>query len=184
MALLPLGISLGLILLLGWPEVRRVLSHIKARVALLLPSPLIGRVAPTFHLTTLDGGVLTDADLRKGRVTVLNIFASWCEDCRLEVPALSALAEMREDRVQIIGIAQKDNPEDLRRFLNVNGTIYSRVALDPAGRAAIDWGVYGVPETFVIRGDGVVAYKFIGALKVEEITSVIVPQIRKALQAR
>ena len=147
----------------------------------MLPSALIGRPAPALPAATLSGDAAPD--LRAGKVTVVNVFGSWCEPCHLEHPALMALAddpEVKAGKVTLIGVAQKDRPENVRRFLGADGDPYARVLLDPDGRAGIDWGVYGVPETYVIRGDGTVAYKFVGPLSDETLKSVLWPQIRKA----
>ena len=124
-----------------------------------------------------------ETNLRGGRVTVVNVFGSWCEPCHYEHPALLALADdpdVKAGKVTILGVAQKDKPENVRRFLGVEGNPYGRIVLDPDGRAGIDWGVYGVPETFVVKGDGVVAYKFVGPLTEETLKSVLLPEIRKA----
>ena len=148
-----------------------------------LPSALIGHPAPALRLAALDGPAFTDADLRKAKVTVVNVFASWCEPCHLEQPALMALAadaDVRAGKVTILGMAQKDSPENIRRFLGAEGDPYGRVALDPDNRAGIDWGVYGVPETYVVKGDGTIAYKFVGPLTPETLKTVLLPQIRKA----
>ena len=148
-----------------------------------LPSALVGHPAPPLALKTLDGASLGDADLRAGKVTVVNVFGSWCEPCHFEHPLLNALAatpEVKDGKVRLIGMAQKDSPENVRRFLGVSGDPYSAVLLDPDGRAGIDWGVYGVPETYVVKGDGTIAYKFIGPLSEETLKTVLLPQIRKA----
>jgi cytochrome c biogenesis protein CcmG/thiol:disulfide interchange protein DsbE len=150
-----------------------------------IPSALIGQSAPTLALPGLEGQAgLTDADLRAGRVTVVNVFASWCLPCHEEHQALLDLAadkKLAADGVRLIGVAQKDPPENVRRFLGAKGDPYSKVGLDRDGRVSIDWGVYGVPETFIVKGDGVIAYKFIGPMSVETLASVVKPQIEKAM---
>jgi cytochrome c biogenesis protein CcmG/thiol:disulfide interchange protein DsbE len=148
-----------------------------------LPSALIGRPAPPLRLATLNGPPTSDAELRAGKVTVVNVFASWCEPCHFEQPALMALAadaDVKAGKVTVLGMAQKDSPENIRRFLGAEGDPYGRVALDPDNRAGIDWGVYGVPETYVVRGDGTIAYKFVGPLTPDTLKTVLLPQIRKA----
>ncbi len=148
-----------------------------------LPSALVGHPAPSLKLATLDGSPLADADLREGKVTVVNVFGSWCQPCHFEHPvllALAALPDVKEGRVRLIGMAQKDSPENVRRFLGADGDPFSRVALDPDGRAGIEWGVYGVPETYVVKGDGTIAYKFVGPLTHETLNTVLLPQIKKA----
>ncbi|MGA2045829.1 MAG: DsbE family thiol:disulfide interchange protein, partial [Roseiarcus sp.] len=123
-----------------------------------IPSALIGQPAPPLDLPALAGGAgLTDADLRQGHVSVVNIFASWCLPCHDEHPVLLELAAdktLADKGVRLIGVAQKDEAENIRRFLGAKGDPYSSVGLDRDGRAGIDWGVYGVPETFIVKGDG------------------------------
>ena len=150
-----------------------------------LPSALIGRTAPDAALPPLDG-LLKDAkpvpglavgDLR-GHVSVVNVFASWCGPCRDEHPVLASLAATGKAR--LVGINYKDEPENARRFLGRLGNPYAAVGVDPKGRTAIDWGVYGVPETFVVGRDGTIRYKHVGPLSEEVLASVILPEIEKA----
>ena len=152
-----------------------------------LPSALIGSAAPSLTLPGPDGGPgLADADLRAGHVSVVNVFGSWCEPCRAEHPLLMALASdaaLRDKGVVLYGMAQKDSAENVRRFLGALGDPYARVGLDLNGRAGIDWGVYGVPETFVIRGDGTIAYKYVGPLTGDALATDLKPQILKAAAA-
>lgn len=153
-----------------------------------IPSALIGKPAPTFNLPALDGlkdtpGLSTE-DLRKGHVSVVNIFASWCLPCRQEHPVLMAMARdgtLKEKGVEIYGLSYKDEPANALGFLQEGGNPFQRVGVDPAGRAAIDFGVYGVPETFVIKGDGTIAYKFIGPLTPSAVATTLVPEIEKAM---
>jgi cytochrome c biogenesis protein CcmG/thiol:disulfide interchange protein DsbE len=150
-----------------------------------VPSALIGKPVPDFVLPPLAGLVeagapvpgLATADL-KGRVTVVNVFASWCVPCRQEHPLLMQLA--KDPSVRLVGINYKDEPENARRFLGSLGNPYAAVGADEKGRAAIDWGVYGVPETFVVGKDGRIAYKFIGPLSDESFERVLKPEIGKA----
>ena len=149
-----------------------------------LPSALIGKPAPPLRLAALDGPPSTDAELRAGKVTVVNVFGSWCEPCHFEAPALMALAadpDVKAGKVQILGVAQKDKPENIRRYLGVEGDPYGRVVLDPDGRAGIDWGVYGVPETFIVRGDGSLAFRLVGPMTAKTLESEVKPQILKAM---
>jgi cytochrome c biogenesis protein CcmG, thiol:disulfide interchange protein DsbE len=152
-----------------------------------IPSVLIGQTAPPLTLPGLDGATgLTDADLRAGHVSLVNVFGSWCEPCHYEHPYLMALAAddaLKQKGVVLYGVAQKDSSENIRRFLGAGGDPYAKVGLDPDGRAGIDWGVYGVPETFIVRGDGAIAYKFVGPLTAEALESEIKPQILKAMDA-
>lgn len=151
-----------------------------------LPSALIGRAAPDLTLPPLDGlttdaGVaspgFTRADIAGGAVSVVNVFASWCGPCRQEHPLLMAL---KDDGVRLIGLNYKDKPDNALRFLRGLGNPYERVGVDPNGRAAIEWGVYGVPETFVVTGDGRIAFKFVGPLTAEAIEKTLKPEIEKA----
>ena len=136
-----------------------------------LPSTLIGHNAPQFALPPLEGLVhadgspvpgLANADLGTGQVSVLNIFASWCAPCRDEHAILERLADMQ--RVRLVGIAYKDDPKNTLSFLKDLGNPFAAVGVDDAGRAAIEWGVYGVPETFIVGRDGTIRYKHIGPI--------------------
>ena len=150
-----------------------------------LPSALIGQSAPALNLPGLDGAPgLADADLRQGHVTVVNVFASWCVPCRTEHEFLLALAhdpDLEAKGVTLIGVAQKDPPENVRRFLGALGDPYVKVGLDGDGRAGIDWGVYGVPETFIVKGDGTIAFKLVGPMTAQALADVVAPEIRKAM---
>ena len=136
-----------------------------------LPSAMIGRPAPEFSLPPLDGLTskggapipgLDAAALRTGQRTVVNVFASWCVPCHQEHPLLMELAA--DPAVRIAGVAYKDEPDNSRRFLGAKGNPYARVGVDRAGRSTIDWGVYGVPETFVVDGAGIILHKHVGPL--------------------
>lgn len=150
-----------------------------------VPSALIGRPVPSFALDPLPGLVaqgqpvpgLSDADLKAGRVTIVNVWASWCGPCRQEHPLLMELA--RDPSVRVVGIAYKDNSENARRFLGALGNPFAAVGIDPNGRAAIDWGVYGVPETFLVGPDGTIRHKQIGPLS-PEILAAFKEKVRAA----
>ena len=140
-----------------------------------VPSALIGRPAPAITLTPLEGlqrdgqpvPSFAIADLAKGKATIVNVFASWCAPCRVEHPFLVAMADsaaVKQGKVQLVGFNYKDEAENARRFLGALGNPYSAVGVDRAGRAAIDWGVYGVPETFLIGPDGRILDKHVGPL--------------------
>ncbi len=153
-----------------------------------IPSALIGRPAPQTVLPALDGlvrdGVAVpgiDAATFKGKVSLVNVWASWCVPCHEEAPLLTALAG--DSRIQMVGINYKDQPDNARRFLGRYGNPFSHVGVDANGRAAIEWGVYGVPETFVVGRDGKIAYKLIGAITPENIDRVLRVEIEKALKA-
>ena len=150
--------------------------------ASLLPSALIGRQVPHFDLRPLPDVQtpgLSDSDLRTGRVTLVNVFASWCVPCHTEHPVLMQISRdpQLEERVALVGLAYKDEPENTRRFLGQSGNPFVRIGIDASGRTAIDFGVYGVPETYVIKGDGTIAYRFIGPLSEESFRQVLLPQI-------
>lgn len=145
-----------------------------------VPSVLIDKPAPQFSLppvTDLDRPGFSTADL-KGHVSVVNVFASWCIPCRDEHPVLEALKA--ETGVRLYGINQKDAPEQAVAFLAELGDPYDAVGADSNGRVSIDFGVYGVPETFVIDKDGVIAFKFVGPMSMEAMQRVLKPAIAKA----
>jgi cytochrome c biogenesis protein CcmG/thiol:disulfide interchange protein DsbE len=150
-----------------------------------IPSALIGQSAPPLDLPALDGSAgLKDADLRQGHVSVVNIFASWCVPCHEEHAILLNLAAdkaLAAEGVRLIGVAQKDDPENVRRFLGAKGDPYARIGVDRDGRAGIDWGVYGVPETFIVKGDGTIAFKLVGPMSAATLASVVRPEIEKAM---
>ena len=143
----------------------------------LVPSPLIGKPAPAFDLPDLrePGRRITAADLR-GQMTLLNVWATWCSGCRQEHEALLAIA--RGSGVPIVGLNWKDDPESARRWLQALGDPYVAVPVDVAGDVAIDWGVYGAPETFLIGPDGTVLYKHIAPLTAEVWEREFLPRIR------
>jgi cytochrome c biogenesis protein CcmG/thiol:disulfide interchange protein DsbE len=153
-----------------------------------IPSALIGHPAPATNLPPLPGlerdgkpvPGLDSADL-KGEVTVLNVWASWCVPCRDEAPLLLALAADR--RFRVVGINYKDQPDNARRFLGRYGNPFVANGTDGNGRAAIEWGVYGVPETFVVGRDGRIAYKLIGPITADNLDQALKPAIEKALGA-
>lgn len=145
-----------------------------------LPSVLVDKPAPRLTLPPLDGGTqgFGPAQLTDGRVTVLNVFASWCVPCRAEAAILPALSHLKG--VKLFGLVYKDTPQKARAFLDAVGNPYARVALDESGSAGIEWGVYGVPETFVIDGKGIVRLRHAGPLTQGIIESQILPAIAKA----
>lgn len=148
-----------------------------------VPSALIGQPAPQTNLPALEGSNLPglDSKLFAGKVTLVNVFASWCAPCREEHPVLLALAQ--DKRFVMAALNYKDQPENARRFLGDLGNPFQAIGVDEAGRTAIDWGVYGVPETFVIGKDGKIAYKHVGPLTPETARTLLLPQIDKALAA-
>jgi cytochrome c biogenesis protein CcmG/thiol:disulfide interchange protein DsbE len=150
-----------------------------------LPSALIGRPAPKTDLPPLaklerDGKAvpgLSNASF-PGEVTLVNVWASWCVPCADEVPFLEKLAT--DKRIKLVGINYKDPTDNARRFLNRYGNPFVAVGVDDSGRTSIDWGVYGVPETYVVGRDGTIAYKLVGPVTAENLVQVLEPEIVKA----
>jgi cytochrome c biogenesis protein CcmG/thiol:disulfide interchange protein DsbE len=153
-----------------------------------IPSALIGRPAPQTALPQLEGLVSDgaqvpglDPEVFKGKVSVVNVWASWCVPCHEEAPLLTELA--KDSRLQIVGINYKDAPDNARRFLGRYGNPFGFVGVDSNGRGSIEWGVYGVPETFVVGRDGAIAYKMVGPVTPENFERVLRAEIDKALKA-
>jgi len=153
-----------------------------------IPSALIGRPAPQTTLPPLEGLVAGNAQvpgldpaMLKGKVSVVNVWASWCVPCHDEAPLLTELA--KDKRLQLVGINYKDAPDNARRFLGRYGNPYGIVGVDGNGRAAIEWGVYGVPETFVVGRDGTIVYKLVGPVTADNVESMLKVEIDKALKA-
>lgn len=146
-----------------------------------IPSALIGRPIPEITLPAIEGiGVpaFDTASLKAGTVTVVNVWASWCGPCRVEHPLLQELA--RRSDIRLVGINYKDEPENARRFLGTVGQPFAAIVADRQGRAAVDWGVYGVPETFIVDGAGLIRYKWIGPITPEGIEGALAREIEKA----
>ena len=177
---------LGVFLLLAGLFLARLFAGDASR----LPSALIDRPAPKFALPAVEGlGLegLTDANLREGHVSVVNVFASWCGPCHAEHAALMTLAQnadLQAKGVKLYGLSYKDEAQNAVQFLKSEGVPYAAVGWDILGRTAIDFGVYGVPETFVIRGDGAVAYKYVGPLSDQSLERTLIPEIDKAMKPR
>ncbi|MCB1311809.1 MAG: DsbE family thiol:disulfide interchange protein [Sedimentitalea sp.] len=143
-----------------------------------LPSARAGQPAPPLVLTEMPGRPLfDDATLRDGQVKLVNYWASWCAPCRIEHPALTRLAA---DGVQIYGINYKDAPAKALAFLSELGDPFIALGADAEGRTALDWGVYGVPETYVIDGDGTILLRHAGPLTERIIKTVIEPALAQA----
>lgn len=143
-----------------------------------LPSMLIGKSVPEFDLPAVQGrdkGLATKN--LKGEVSLVNVFASWCVECRAEHPLLMELG--KSGPVPIHGLNYRDKPDDAAKWLDDWGDPYDRTGADVSGRVAIDWGVYGVPETFLVDQEGKVVYKHIGALSREKFDKVLLPLINK-----
>lgn len=151
-----------------------------------VPSPLIGQAAPVFELAPLDGlqadgvqvpGFSTETLL--GQVSVVNVWASWCGPCRDEHPYIEQLAA--DDRIQVLGINHTDQTANALGFLEEFGNPYDAVGVDPRARVSIDWGVYGVPETFFVDRAGVIRHKIIGPIDQERLENDVMPQIEALL---
>ncbi|MEZ5871385.1 MAG: DsbE family thiol:disulfide interchange protein [Nitratireductor sp.] len=154
-----------------------------------IPSALIGKPVPEFSLLPLEG--LLDGEGRqvpgfdtasfKGKVTVVNVWASWCAPCRLEHPLILALRENQD--IRLVGLNYKDQTANALRFLGQLGNPFDAVGIDPRGSAAIDWGVYGVPETFIVNRDGLISYKHVGPLTPENLGTKFLPELKKVIEA-
>lgn len=156
----------------------------------VIPSVLIGKPAPEFALSAIvEGGEhsgLSKADLMTGEVVILNVWASWCGPCRIEHPLLMELAA--KTSVPIYGLNHKDKPEDALAFLAGLGNPYGKIGADPTGRVGIDFGVYGVPETYIINGKGDIVYRHVGPInqqdkKTGRATLKLLPKFDAALRA-
>jgi len=154
-----------------------------------IPSALIGHPVPQTDLLPVEGLVqdgkplpgINAADF-KDNVTLVNVWASWCVPCHDEVPQLDELS--KDKRIRLVGINYKDQADNARRFIGRYGNPFSAVGADPNGRAAIEWGVYGVPETFVVGRDGRIAYKLVGPITASNLKTTLMPAVEKALAAK
>lgn len=166
----PLGIFLLLVVLLG---VGLTLNPRR------VPSPLVGTPVPAFDLTTVrdPDRRLTQDDLR-GRVSLLNVWATWCVPCRDEHPVLVGIA--RRGEAVIYGLNYKDDRNEARSWLDALGNPYEKSGFDPDGRAGIDLGVYGVPETFIVDADGIIVYKHIGPIDDKIWRQQLHPMVKRA----
>lgn len=143
----------------------------------LLPSALINKPAPQFQLAGLDGAApLTNHDFAN-EVVFVNFFASWCAPCRAESPILMDLA--RRKGIQLYGIDYKDNPADAIKYLQEFGDPYRRIGVDVTGRTAINFGVYGVPETYAIDRNGHIRWRFVGPLTEQAVQQQLLPLLKK-----
>jgi cytochrome c biogenesis protein CcmG/thiol:disulfide interchange protein DsbE len=152
-----------------------------------IPSALIGHPAPATNLAAVPGLLTRDgtpmpgmqASDFKGAVTLVNVWASWCVPCHDEAPLLSALAE--DTRIRLVGINYKDQPDNARRFIGRYGNPFTAAGADQNGRASLEWGVYGVPETFLVGRDGRIAYKLVGEITAQNLESTLKPKIEALL---
>jgi cytochrome c biogenesis protein CcmG/thiol:disulfide interchange protein DsbE len=163
---------------IGFVGLSLILAWGLGRDPTTLPSTLIGKPVPKFRLPPVQGRALglSSADL-VGDVSLVNVFASWCAACRAEHSLLMRLAA--DKAVPIHGLNYKDAPADAARWLDTLGDPYTRTGADRDGRVAIDWGVYGVPETFVVGADGRIAYKHAGPLTDQEVNETILPLVAR-----
>jgi cytochrome c biogenesis protein CcmG, thiol:disulfide interchange protein DsbE len=148
-----------------------------------IPSVLVGKPAPEFNLAAIKGvnlPGLTTTDF-KGRITLLNIWASWCVPCREEQPFLLELAKRTD--IRLVGINNKDDPTNAKDFLTTIGNPFAAIGADPAGRTTIDFGTYGVPESFLVDGDGIIRFKIIGGITEEMLNVELPKQIELAKMA-
>jgi len=171
--LLPVGIFMLLAAIVAY-------FMLSGRDPRLLPSALIDKPAPTFKLAPIAGWEnrkpgLATVDL-KGKVTVVNFFASWCVPCLAEHPQIVALSKLKG--VQVVGINYKDKPENAKAWLTRHGNPYARIGVD-GGRGAIEWGVYGMPETFIVDRTGRIRFKHVGPIVPDILNQKILPVIRK-----
>lgn len=141
----------------------------------LIPSPLINKPVPVFQLPALADDITTDADLI-GHITLLNVWATWCYECQLEHEFLMELS--KEPDLMLYGLNYKDDPETAKQWLKEKGNPFKIIAVDQKGQVAIDWGVYGTPETFLIDKEGVIRYKLIGRLTQENWQKELKPLIQ------
>jgi cytochrome c biogenesis protein CcmG/thiol:disulfide interchange protein DsbE len=146
----------------------------------ILPSALIDKPVPEFSLPPIEGGPgkgFSSADLKGNGVSVVNVFASWCVPCRIEHPQITRLAGLKV--ATLYGLNFKDEPKAALKWLKQLGNPYAAIGADTKGRAAIDWGVYGIPETFIIDNGGVIRYKYVGPITARRLDRDILPIIKK-----
>ncbi|CAN0374440.1 unnamed protein product [Discosporangium mesarthrocarpum] len=169
--ILPLAAFVAVIAVFAW---LLLFAEDGARDASTIPSALIGQPVPDFTLPPVDpsipGGFAT-ADLR-GEPAIVNVFASWCVPCLAEHPLIAALAKQGW---RVYGLNHKDKPEDARRWLDTHGNPYTAIGADDDGRASIEWGVTGVPETFIVDAEGVIRFKWAGPLTPDLVANKLQP---------
>lgn len=181
LALIPLAVFVGFAAVAG-----KMLydQDVNGRDVSAIPSALIGKKAPSLALPPLEGSntaALTSAAIT-GKLTLVNVFASWCIPCRQEHPVLKQLAG--DSRLTIVGINYKDKNDNALRFLGELGNPYKAIGVDPNGKAAIDWGVYGIPESYLVGPDGTILYKKVGPFDDRSLNQELLPAIAKATAAK
>lgn len=154
-----------------------------------IPSALIGTKAPTLDLPPLEGATLAAAPMPalndaaiRGKLTLVNVWASWCIPCREENPLILALS--KDPRLTVVGINYKDKTDNAVRFLGELGNPFSAIGIDPRGKSAIDWGVYGIPESYLVDASGTIVYKRVGPFDEKSLSEGLYPAIEKALAAK
>lgn len=152
----------------------------------VIPSALIGKTAPTLALAPLEGAVRAgqsvpalDTAAIKGKLTLINVWASWCVPCRQEHPVILGLAQ--DPRINVVGINYKDKTDAALAFLGELGNPFRAIGVDPKGAAAIDWGVYGIPESFLVGPDGKILFKQVGPFSDDAVKNKLLPKIEEAL---
>lgn len=152
----------------------------------VIPSALINKPAPTLALAPLDGAIRAgqpvpalDTPAIKGKLTLVNVWASWCVPCRQEHPIILGLAQ--DPRLNVVGINYKDKNDAALAFLGELGNPFRAIGIDPRGTAAIDWGVYGIPESFLVGPDGTILYKHVGPFSDESVKTQLLPKIQEVL---
>lgn len=152
----------------------------------IIPSALIGKPAPALALAPLDGAIRAgqpvptlDTSAIKGKLTLVNVWASWCVPCRQEHPIILGLSQ--DPRINVVGINYKDKSDAALAFLGELGNPFRAIGVDPRGAAAIDWGVYGIPESFLVGPDGTILYKQVGPFTDEAVRNQLLPKIEEAL---
>lgn len=181
-ALLPLAIFVGLAAVFA-------VQLLSGKDNTTIPSALIGKQAPQTNLPPVEGLVRDGAPVPglnsedfKGKLTLVNVWGSWCVPCRQEHPLLMEIA--KDERIRVVGLNYKDQPENARRFLGDLGNPFAAVGADRAGRSAIEWGVYGVPETFLVDQNGKIVYKHVGPFTPESVKNDLMPAVVKVLSGQ
>lgn len=179
-ALLPLLIFVGLAAIFA-------VQLLSGKDNTTIPSALIGKQAPQTNLAAVEGLLRDGAPVPGlnsedfiGKLTLVNVWGSWCVPCRQEHPLLMEIA--KDERIRVVGLNYKDQPENARRFLGDLGNPFAAVGADRAGRSAIEWGVYGVPETFLVGPDGKIIYKHVGPFTPESVKNDLMPAVEKVFQ--
>ncbi|MDH7790023.1 DsbE family thiol:disulfide interchange protein [Ochrobactrum sp. AN78] len=181
-ALLPLLIFVGLAAIFA-------VQLLSGKDNTTIPSALIGKQAPQTNLPAVEGLLRDGAPVPGlnsedfiGKLTLVNVWGSWCVPCRQEHPLLMEIA--KDERIRVVGLNYKDQPENARRFLGDLGNPFAAVGADRAGRSAIEWGVYGVPETFLVGPDGKIIYKHVGPFTPDSVKNDLMPVVTGALGNR